>query len=394
MSKHIIHGLKRIGASFFALFGICLLFLTTILASKRSTKNLWASLLVLTVFLGFSLLLGEFGLRLLLKDKIGLFPRYHTSAQYGDFTIRRMRPDTVFWHTSIDGTWRFTTNAQGFRNHRDFSYEKSPDVIRIFSLGDSHTAGFEVRQERTFSAIIERHLQDSGVQAEVINAGVSGFSTAEELVLLENEGIKYQPDVVVLGFFANDFIDNLKAGLFALEENRIVVKKRRHIPGVRILEVINTFAILRWLSENSYLYSFAFNNVWRLAKRSLTTKAKAKLQTEYAISIEEADDYQQELAMRLIERMYKYCEEHKILFIILDIPQRSKGREIRSSVPPTLVERMRSNSHSFIYSKEVLQGHSNVTEFHLPHGAHISELTHFLLGVAIAKILLASTAEI
>ena len=54
------------------------------------------------------------------------------------------------------------------------------------------------------------------MRAEAINAGVSGFGTAEALAFLENEG-HYRPDVVVLGFYANDFEDNLKAGLFALD---------------------------------------------------------------------------------------------------------------------------------------------------------------------------------
>ena len=51
----------------------------------------------------------------------------------------------------------------------------------------------------------------------------------------KNEGFKYHPDVVVLGFFANDFEDNLKAGLFELDDqSRLVELKHEHIPGVRI----------------------------------------------------------------------------------------------------------------------------------------------------------------
>ena len=92
-----------------------------------------------------------------------------------------------------------------------------------------------MRQDSTFSAVLERYLNNNKIRAEVINAGVSRFGTAEELVFLEEEGFKYHPDVVVLGFFANDFEDNLKAGLFELDGQGCLVKlKHQHIPGVRI----------------------------------------------------------------------------------------------------------------------------------------------------------------
>ncbi len=38
--------------------------------------------------------------------------------------------------------------------------------------------------------VYEKYLNDNRVNAEVINTGISGFSTAEELVYLKNEGIK------------------------------------------------------------------------------------------------------------------------------------------------------------------------------------------------------------
>ena len=117
-------------------------------------------------------------------------------------------------------TRQFTTNAQGFRDNHEFTYEKPEGTIRVIALGDFHTQRFEVRQDRTYSAVLERHLNGHGVTAEVMNMGVSGFSTAEELVLLQNEAIRSDPDVVVLGFYANDLEDNIKAGLFSLEEDK------------------------------------------------------------------------------------------------------------------------------------------------------------------------------
>ena len=55
---------------------------------------------------------AEIAVRWVRGDRMVLFPRYHSKAQYGDYALRRLRPSTVFWHTSRDGHWRFATNAK------------------------------------------------------------------------------------------------------------------------------------------------------------------------------------------------------------------------------------------------------------------------------------------
>jgi GDSL-like Lipase/Acylhydrolase family len=193
----------------------------------------WRNWVLLASSLAFSLILGEIFVRVFLGDTIGLFPRYHAEAAYGDFRIRRLRPATTFWHTSADGSWQFVVNKQGFRSERDFSYSKTDGVLRVIMLGDSHTQGYEARQDRTYAAIIERYLNERGLKIEVINTGVSGFSTAEAAVLLEYEALKYDPDVVILGFFANDMEDNTKSSLFRLKNGELVVRRTTHIPVSR-----------------------------------------------------------------------------------------------------------------------------------------------------------------
>jgi hypothetical protein len=292
----------------------------------------------------------------------------------------------VFWHTDISGRWKFVTNAQGFRNDKDFSYDKPLGVFRVLSLGDSHTEGFDVQQDRTFSAVLERCLRERGIPTEVINAGVSGFSTAEELAFLENEGLKYHPDVVVLGFYANDLQDNVKAGIFALTRDVLTVKKTEHIPGVRILNVLNSFALLRWLSENSYAYSFFLNGIWDFAKRRLLKTARAKLTTEYTVLVDSVDDYETRLEGALVRRMYRFCRDHDIRLVILDIPQFSHGREFLSSVPAELLSTFRVNSDALIYSRDALRECRNPADLYGRRGGgHISELTHLMYGRELGR---------
>ena len=152
-------------------------------------------------------------------------------------TIRSANPPNAqFTHTSVDGSWDYVINAQGFRDRVNYSYEKPAGTLRVLALGDSHTMGYEVRQDATFSEVVKRRLAAQWGAVEVLNTGVSGYGTAEELAFLENEGLRYDPDVVVLAFFRNDFEDNLKAGLFRLNGEQLIAVKKEHLPGVRIAQ--------------------------------------------------------------------------------------------------------------------------------------------------------------
>jgi lysophospholipase L1-like esterase len=355
--------------------------------NKNRLKNWLVNATVLALSLVVVFAIAEMIVRILYKQETVLFPRYHTDAHYGEFTLRRLRPNSEFWHSSRDGSWKFTTNSRGLRNDQDFPYAKPEGVIRVLSLGDSHTQGYEVRQDYTYSAVISRYLNWHGIKAEVINAGISGFSTAEELLYLENEGIRYAPDFVVLGFFANDYQDNIKANFFKLDENGdLVVQKKSHIPGVKIQNIIYALPFVKFLSEHSYFYSLMFNNTWEFFKTRLARRAAEQV-NEYAIATEDTlSDYQLALTAALIKRMYAFCEKNNIRLIILDIPRVRGQRGIQSSFDKELVPVIASNSDAYFVSDALLADYSGVAELHVPHGhRHISEFTHTLLGVAVAK---------
>ncbi len=336
-----------------------------------------------------ALLAGEALVRALYKERTVMYPRYHTDYRYGDYTLRGIRPHAEFWHTSVDGSWEFVTNGKGLRDKREFPYAKPAGTLRVLSLGDSHTQGYEVRQDATFSAVLERYLRHHGVRAEVLNAGVSGFSNAEELAYLENEGYKYHPDVVVLGFYANDFEDNLKAGLFALEDGKLVARKKSHIPGVAIQNVIYALPGVGWLSENSYAYSLLFNGVWAYYKEALRVRATSAPadapEFEYAVPTKSAySPYEVALAAALIERMAQFCAAHGMRFILVDIPRPNDPYQLIQSIPAGMVKNV-----EMVSSRELLGEFDGVAEMHVPHGhRHISEFTHTLIGVELGRRIL------
>ena len=336
-------------------------------------------------FLTF-MIIAEVFLRMFFSDSIVLFPRYHTDANYGEFTIRKLRPNARFQHTSVDGSWEFATNSQGFRSKKDFSYPKKANSIRVLALGDSFTQGFEVRQEYTYSAILEKYLKSKGLEAEVINTGVSGFSTAEELIFMENEGFKYNPDYVLVGFYANDYDDNLKTDIFRMEEGKLTLNKKYHIPGVKILNFHNSFGIFRWLSENSYFYSFFLNLVWKSFKAALLKQKSMEMAT-FSGSL---DTYKIDLTNALIQRICSFNSTKKIKTIFIDIPhQFPDGAEFsKSSFVPKIEKTINDNCDGLLLSKSYLGDFNKIIDPFVPHGQrHLSEFSHSLIGLNAGRMI-------
>lgn len=99
------------------------------------------------------------------------------------------------------------TNSCGMRG-ADIPIEKSPSTFRVAFLGDSFTFGWGVEEDKSFpsvtGAILQQFAQE-GTDVEVLNFGVPGYSTFQEVALFEEKGIDFRPDAVVLFFIENDF---------------------------------------------------------------------------------------------------------------------------------------------------------------------------------------------
>jgi hypothetical protein len=363
------------------------------LSSRASPRRCLARLIVLGGATVLALGLAEVATRIIWRKGAILFPRYHSDATYGPYRIRRLRPSTNFHHTSADGRWLFTTNSQGYRDSREWHHERTPGVGRVLVLGDSHTEGFECRQDHTYAAILEKRLRAMGQPTEVLNCGVSGFSTAEELVFLENEGLKYRPDAVVVGWFANDLNDNVNAGLFAVRDGKLVEEKHEHLPGIRILNGLNNWAVMRWLSEDSYFYSLLFNRVWDW-RRSLNWQQSNKSAVEFAgaapVSREDPAllGYQQELASQLLARMQASCAKAGVPLIVVDIPSWKAIDDFESSIPDPVLKAVQAQQVEVLTSEAGLGRYRGVAEIFVAHGQHhISETSHLEIGMKLAELL-------
>ncbi len=115
-------------------------------------------------------------------------------------------------------------NSQGLRDD-EVEIPKPPGVFRILALGDSFTVGANVEQDDAYPQVLERLLNDSGKgRIEVVNAGVGGWSPFQYAQFLDNYGLRYEPDLVLVGLFVgNDiFVDR-----FAPDQTMTAVLGRR-----------------------------------------------------------------------------------------------------------------------------------------------------------------------
>jgi hypothetical protein len=103
------------------------------------------------------------------------------------------------------------TNGEGLRGP-DWSEQKPGGVRRVAVLGDSMIAALGVEEPRTLVAQLEQLLNRQsagGPRWEVMNFGVPGSSTGQQLALWRATVQRYRPDVVLCAFFVgNDLSDN------------------------------------------------------------------------------------------------------------------------------------------------------------------------------------------
>ena len=105
------------------------------------------------------------------------------------------------------GNIHVRTNERGFRGVRPVAVSKKPGVTRIVGIGDSVMWGVGVRLEDSIMGWLERKLGRDRA-CEVIDAGVIGYSTYQELLFFEKYIEPLKPDIVMVNFCANDILSS------------------------------------------------------------------------------------------------------------------------------------------------------------------------------------------
>ena len=86
------------------------------------------------------------------------------------------------------------------------STEQTGPEKLVLAFGDSLYAGYELKQDQSFPAALERELDAAGIPTKVVNAGVSGDTTAggRARLAFTLDGLQRKPDLAIVGLGAND----------------------------------------------------------------------------------------------------------------------------------------------------------------------------------------------
>lgn len=169
-------------------------------------------------------------------------------------------------------------NSFGMRDQH-YKLSASKGVRRIAAIGDSVTFGLGVALENTYSKKLELALNQEALTGEsfqVMNFGVSGYSTDSELELFKIKARLFKPDVVVVGYVMNDPIhtsllamgavaamkNNSDFGKLAKKSQLLAWMKMNWIKARRGLNVISNYEPFyaiegeRWASVVESMKSF------------------------------------------------------------------------------------------------------------------------------------------
>ena len=170
--------------------------------TKARPRALLANLALSAASIAFTLLICEVALRLLGFLPMYVSPERDRFWQYDPLLGWAHRPG----QSGVFETGQFRTfvriNQSGLRD-REHTLERPDERQRLLVLGDSFAWGYGVEEAERFSQQLEAALD-----IEVINAGVSGYSTDQELLWYQQAGVHYEVDLVLLVLTGNDLGDN------------------------------------------------------------------------------------------------------------------------------------------------------------------------------------------
>lgn len=257
------------------------------------------------------------------------------------------RPDSVLGWTHIpnhnltypghSGSISIHFNSKGLRDV-EHPYKKRSDVYRILVLGDSYTEGVDVELTDTFSKRLEILLNARGLFCEVINAGVGGYGTDQELIFLTREGWKYDPDLVIVAFtIDNDVHDNVAKGYCKENSTGLVCAQKTDGMRRRMLIRFKAFAQRHFQS-----YFFVREKTSRLyALRSILSKLEITefhntddmtggLPVQFHTLLRQpskATIRGWQLTTAILRRMNSEAQQHGASFLMVTIPSRLQVEE-------------------------------------------------------------------
>ncbi len=268
---------------------------------KAKSKELFKNILILIATIVIFLIILEIAIRIFVPE-----PIYPMGLKTKDDLLGfKLTPNFTGRDKEPGFDVTIKTNSLGLRNPE--IGEKTEK--RILVLGDSVVYGYGVENNETFP-----YIMNDLTDYEVINAGVTAYSTKQELDYLKRDGIKLQPDIVILTFFiGNDFTDNLLR-----DENSTVKKESSWFTNLKtnIRKYYKTYPfVMDRLKKIYFIRNF-------LVKTGLASNEESYQYQVYNVNYSEELEQGKIITFNYISQASNFCKENNIKFILLLVPSR------------------------------------------------------------------------
>lgn len=244
------------------------------------------------------------------------------------------------------------TNSFGQRGG-SVNLEKTGGKKRILILGDSNAFGYAIKEENMFSSLLSEQLSAS---YEVINSSVFGYGTDQQLLLLKREGLRFNPDIVLIAFSAGDLSENMfsidggySKPYFKLSKGELILKNTPVPKKAPYRRSESKGSILKnLLYKKSHLYRLIFQRL-------------ASSHPFMVDSVQEMDNEEGMLTtVALLNEIKKVCRENNSHLIVMLIPHgqiidaASRLGRINIGYFPDLKKRLALEGISFLDTTEAL----------------------------------------
>lgn len=296
---------------------------------NRLRKFIIDSLIILAMTFVI-VLLTEVFLRLFFpQNLVGTSIIGKTFSNENEFLGIRYTPG-VKWHFDHpEYSVEYEINKHGFRDRKDHLIPKPKGVNRVLLVGDSFTFGYGVDYDDSWPVIVEQRVEKTGInRIDFVKAGIEGMDTRTEFLLIKDLLLKYQCDVVVLGFLINDLYTNTLYGIEDEKENLTKndavgkIRKMKNVSGDSWLEAAKRVFIRNDRNHNFHLLTLTK----RIAIANDDIYCKLYLASpdrKQWLSIPLSSGYvkKRNITKLIFEKIAEYCYSFKKKLIVLSIPQ-------------------------------------------------------------------------
>lgn len=291
---------------------------------------------------------------------------------------------------SIPGVYDYTStnNEYGFRGN----IMKNDQGI-IF-VGDSFTYGYGVNDNQTFCYLTNELLNQNGIENEVFNAGTGGKGTDYAIKFFNYIGYKFNPAMVCLCFFPNDFQDNQRNAYYNIT-NKQLSPKKLHQRKTRSDQIRFFFA-----SSKTYRWLISYSHTVNLLKQTAMSilyrrKKSSQFMTKYDFNEGFSNNENIELTKLYIDILDNNLQKDNVDLLIFYIPHKfdieysiQKGKPSKDESSAMMIaQELEITFFSFTdIIKQSTISLDNINKYYFIEG-HWTPKTHLLVAPKMSDII-------